>query len=139
MEVYVIDANGENPINLTNSFTEDTSPAWSPDGAKIAFTESMYVTLKRPDDEIKITILEAEIFVMNADGTNQINLTHNIFEMEAFPSWSPDGTKIALWVKDVDGNYQIRLMNVNGTVRVDLTDNPAGVYDQCPAWSPFLQ
>src|SRR6267378_1000370 len=35
-----------------------------------------------------------QIFVMNADGTGQTNLSNNAFE-DITPSWSPDGTKIA--------------------------------------------
>src|SRR5438094_10080697 len=36
-----------------------------------------------------------EIYVMNADGTNQIRLTNNHPGYDVWPSWSPDGAKIA--------------------------------------------
>ena len=36
-EIYVLDADGKNPQNLTNNPAEDWSPSWSPDGEHIAF------------------------------------------------------------------------------------------------------
>ena len=56
-------------------------PAWSPDGTKIA-----YVSTGRTG---------YEIFVMNADGSNPVQLTNNGDDEQ--PAWSPDGTKIAFW------------------------------------------
>ena len=65
-----------------------------------------------------------EIFVMNADGSNPVNLTHTPKEQEHYPLVSPDGTKIcfsvdagegrdtirSLWVMDVDGSHRKRLV-----------------------------
>jgi dipeptidyl aminopeptidase/acylaminoacyl peptidase len=76
----------------------------------------------------------AEIYVMNADGTDQINLTNNPAH-DSSPSWSPDGTKIAFMTgRDING--EIYVMNADGTDQVNLTNNPAD--DICPSWSPFL-
>jgi len=46
---------------------------------------------------------------MNTDGTNPTRLTNNDAEDE-YPSWSPDGTKIA-FTSDRDGNYEIYVMD----------------------------
>ena len=57
----------------------DSAPAWSPDGRQIAFESTM-------DGD-------REIYVMNADGTNVRQLTHNTLWDEG-PAWSPDGTQV---------------------------------------------
>ncbi|NIM52761.1 MAG: hypothetical protein GTO22_26535, partial [Gemmatimonadales bacterium] len=41
------------------------------------------------------------------------------------PAWSPDGTRIA-FASNRDGNYEIYVMDADGSNPVRLTDNPAG-------------
>ena len=79
-EIYVMNADGANQINLTDNPAEDSRSSWSPDGSKILFDSDRNGDL--------------EVYVMNADGSNQINLTNNP-ALDSSPSWSPDGTKIA--------------------------------------------
>jgi len=71
---------------------------------------------------------------MNADGSNQTNLTKNPAG-DGCPVWSPDGRKIA-FVSDRDGNEEIYGMNADGSSQTNLTKNPAG--DGCPVWSPTI-
>jgi Tol biopolymer transport system component len=73
-----------------------------------------------------------DIYVMNADGSGQVNLTHH----EAYdirPSISPDGKRI-VFISDRDGNLEIYLMNVDGTGIIRLTDSPE--WEGFPRWSP---
>ena len=73
-----------------------------------------------------------EIYVMDADGTNQVRLTNNsAFDSE--PNWSPDGTKI-VFRSDRDGNREVYVMNADGTNQTRLT-NDAG-RDMQPMYSP---
>jgi TolB protein len=126
-EVYVMNADGTGQVNLTNrpgsGFAGfDAEPAWSPDGTKIAFR-----TYRDGSPA------QAEIYVMNADGTNPTRLTNNA-AVDGMPDWSPDGTKIAFWSLR-SGNGEVWVANADGSgVATDLTNNSG--QDQEPAWSP---
>ena len=130
MELMAINPDGTNKVNLTNHPAIDGPvsggdkpgrPAWSPDGSKIAF--------------VSWRDGNSEVYVMDAFGTNQINLTrHGAKDRE--PSWSPDGSKIA-FVSDRDGKLDIYVMNADGTAPVRLLvpdDNE--VANISPWWSP---
>src|SRR2546425_8525705 len=70
----------------------------------------------------------AEIYVMNADGSNPTRLTNNP-AADVDPASSPDGTKIA-FASNRDGDYTIYVMNADGSNPRRLTAGRA------PAWSP---
>jgi Tol biopolymer transport system component len=78
-EVYsmrpVPEGSTNQPVNLTKTAGQDLSPAYSPDGNKIAFHSN------RDGD--------AEIFVMDATGTAQDQLTTNSSTADFDPSWQP--------------------------------------------------
>ncbi len=84
--IWVMDADGADQTNLTNSVdVQQYSPDWSPDGTRIAFfryTEGGTITS------------QSDIFVMNADGSNLVNITNSDFE-ELEPAWSPDGDRLS--------------------------------------------
>jgi len=91
----------------------------------------------KPNKQYKIAFCserdgDVEIYVMDADGSEQKNLTNNP-AIDEEPSWSPDGTKIA-FVSARDGNWEIYIMNADGSDQKDLTNDPA--YDGFPRWSP---
>lgn len=75
-----------------------------------------------------------EIFVMNADGSNPVNLTHTPDEQEHYPQISPDGTKICFSVDHGEGREAIRslyVMDVDGSHRKKLVENARE-----PFWRP---
>ena len=74
-----------------------------------------------------------EIYVMDADGGNQENLTNNP-AYDADPDWSPDGTKITFVSSRDGGVSQIHVMDADGKNLIRLTDGRRGKGD--PSWSP---
>ena len=105
------------PINLTNHFRDDESPAWSPDGRRLAF-----VSDRDGNDEI---------YVMDANGDNLTRLTNND-SPDWRPVWSPYG-RLA-FSSDRDGNDEIYVMDANGDNLTRLTNNDST--DWRPVWSP---
>ncbi len=74
-----------------------------------------------------------EIYVMNADGSGQTNLTNNPASDQG-RGWSPDGTKFTFGSGRAAGNYDVYVMNADSSGVTRLTDNPAN--DGAPDWSP---
>jgi len=100
---------------------EDIDPAWSPDGTQIAFTRSSSSN---------------QIFVMNADGSNQRRLTQS--GNDRYPTWSPDGTKIAFLSSSCPGcsATTIYVMNADGSDQRIILVSDAHHYYFGLAWSP---
>lgn len=73
-----------------------------------------------------------EIYVMNADGSNPVNLTQTPGEQELYPQVSPDGTKIAFVADRGEGRETVRslwVMDIDGKNRKKLAD-----YARQPFW-----
>jgi len=117
-DLYVMQADGLDPVRLTDSPGDDTGPSWSSDGQRIAFVSD------RDGNR--------EIYVMNADGSDPVNLTQHPAE-DWTPAWSPDGSQIA-FASFRDGNWEIYLMDADGGNQRRLTR--AASADYAPAWSP---
>jgi len=73
----------------------------------------------------------AEIYVMDGDGTNQENISQNPAEDFA-PAWRADGSQI-VFVSDRDRNREIYKMDANGSNQTRLTFNSAR--DVAPSWT----
>ena len=104
----------------------DTGASWSPDGNKIAFASD------RDGD--------AEIFVMNRDGTGVTQLTHDNDHTDFGPVWSPDGNKIAYERRRIRyAEMDIVVMNADGTGAHQITDyktTAPSTMSRMPTWSP---
>jgi Tol biopolymer transport system component len=134
-DIYVMNADGSNPTNLTNNSASNGNPIWSPDGSQIVF-------LSDPTGNTDDTV-----YVMNADGTGVKHLSdenaspveRNRLEQEYFAAWAPDRSKVAYSVDQFDGNFEIYVMNTDelnappGELN-NMTKNSAS--DESPAWSP---
>jgi Tol biopolymer transport system component len=126
-EIYVMNVDGSRRRNLTRNRAADSYPAWSPDGKRIAFASARDDPSGRCADLAKCNL---ELYVMNADGSNQRRLTRDR-AADSFPAWSPDGRKIA-FASNRDGNFEIYVMNAEGSAQTRLTRNR--VDDTVPAW-----
>ena len=89
-QIYTMNADGSNQTQLTFLEGDPAYPIWSPNGKQIVFT---VLVGEHFDKKNKRIVMDEEVFVMDADGTNQRNLTNNP-EYDSFPDWSPDGEQI---------------------------------------------
>lgn len=120
-DIFVMNDDGSRRRRLTqNNTTLDRYPRWSPDGAKIAFTRYMDKT----EGET------AELFLMNANGTDLQRLTHNNVG-DNIPSWAPDGTQIA-FSSGRSGTWEVHVMELASHGVKQLTDE----LSSAPDWSP---
>jgi Tol biopolymer transport system component len=130
-EIYTMNNDGTNQERLTEVTSYDYSPCWSPDGTKIIFVSNREVD-STPNPQTGLSRMTYKIFVMNADGTDQLKISEETNNDES-PRYSPDGSKI-VFVSKRDGNPEIYTMKSDGTEVTRLTKNTA--FDIMPAWSP---
>ena len=118
-DIYVMNADGTDQVNLTNHPADDIAAAWSPDGSKIAFAST------RDGDDL-------EIYVMNADGSDPRQLTDND-ALDCCARWSPDGSQL-VFHSDLTGDLDVFVMRADGSGQTNLTNAPS--FDAYADWSP---
>jgi TolB protein len=116
--LMVADADGHNPREVVSSREPLLSPAWSPDGRRLA-----YVSFERGNSAIYIQEL----------ATGQRELLSSFRGINGAPSFSPDGTRLALTLSR-DGNPEIYVMDLASRALTRLTNHFA--IDTEPVWTP---
>ena len=115
-----MNADGSAVQAVTRNSVDDYFPAWSPDGALLAFTSD------RSGDE--------NIFAIKPDGSGATTLTRTDEDNEWGPAWSPDGRRIA-YTSDREIDDDIFVMNAGGTGQRNVT--AAEDSDESnPQWTP---
>jgi len=120
--LYLLTANGtgfSDPLPVVNSSREDHSPAFSPDGERIAFVSERSGNL--------------EVWVSRRDGSRAVQLTSLRAQNTGTPQWSPDGRRIAFdsWAS---GKSDVYVVDSGGGAPRVLTSGALGSW--MPTWSP---
>jgi TolB protein len=115
-EIFVVDVDGHNEIQLTEHPGLDSAPSWSPDGAQIAFSS---------DREGNV-----DVFVMKTNGSGVRRLTEGLGN-DYNPSWSPDGDQIVFYRSLDDGRDQIWVRDLDGAREWNITDDRANNIFPC--------
>jgi Tol biopolymer transport system component len=93
--IKVVSADGSGSVSLTNSMSAEF-PAWSPNGKQIAFAaDRNHNFAGRTQQTWWPPWPGYEIFVMNSDGSDLRQITSDLGWACQYPSWSPDGKRIA--------------------------------------------
>ena len=129
--IYVIAADGSEPVPVIRDTDRWDLPVWSPDSTRLA-----YSTGPKYSEGTEST----HIAVVNADGDGAEILTSDHETLgegrAACPAWSPDGTRIAFAGRTGgdSGVLEIWVMDADGARITQLTDNLDS--EGCPLWSP---
>ena len=133
--------------NLTNTPQAIEADAnWSPDGKRIAFVrrpkheEKDDCAIPLPNNPLPMNPTNAEIYVINADGTGEPTQLTNNGTGTAGPAWSPDGKRIAFMCRP-DAVEPLKpmdlcVMNADGSNRTPLTNANTAMFEGTPNWSP---
>ncbi|HEY0320053.1 MAG TPA: S8 family serine peptidase [Pyrinomonadaceae bacterium] len=155
--LHIMNEDGSNLKQITNSSSPDFNPSWSPDGSKVLTNSDGQMRIISVDNGNQVTIggdlgYEArfspdgtkilydnalgnsQLWVMNTDGSNRTQLT-NITGSKVAARWSPDGKKIAFanYGVPTTATSEIYVMNADGS---GLTRITTGAFDSLPTWSP---
>ena len=122
-DIFLVNPDGTNEVNLTNVQGDDGRPAWSPDGSKLAYT-----CYRQPDGSLGAP---QRICVRNADGTGFAVLSNTLAE-DFGPAWSRDGSQIVFGTFTPGSPSVLSIMNADGTGRFPILISGAANPDFSP-------
>jgi Tol biopolymer transport system component len=125
-EIYLMDVDGSNVRRLTQHEAADVEPVWLPDGSKIVFCSTRSAGTGN-----------ADIWIMNPDGTGLVNLTDDPSSFDCSPGTIPASAgalaKISFVSDRAAGNLSIYTMDIDGSNLYRVTTDPADEFDS--SWS----
>ena len=161
-EIYVVDFDGGNPIQVTRDNNLNLSPAWNSNGTQLAYVSYKDGSTKiysvnvgdgsnrlicgypglniapawRPgSNELAVTLSKdgnPNIYLVSSSGEIVQKLVQG-WSINVSPGWAPDGKRLA-YVSDETGNPQIYVLDIAGGQKRRITFS--GNYNTAPAWSP---
>jgi len=108
-QLIVADADGEGPTVILERNRPIMSPAWSPDGAMLAY--------------VSFESKSSAVYVQNVR-TGQRSRVSARAGINGAPTWSPDGKKLALTLSGSGGNLDVYLLDLASQQLRRLTDDP---------------
>lgn len=122
-EIFVMNADGSDPRQLTFNAADDVDPAWSPDGRQLVFARFF-------------GDFDADLFTIGADGSGERAVTESPGVMDRQPVWSPNGREIAFsrGGNAAEERGDIFTIRPDGTHLRALTSTAAD--EESPDWSP---
>lgn len=142
LDIYTMNVDGTNVKRLTNTPGYDGGPWWSPDGTKIVYRAhhpSDEAELKEYQDLLKEKMIrpsKVELYVMNADGSEQTQIT-NLGGANFGPTWTPDGQRIIFSSNYTDPrsrDFNLYIVDLDGENLTQITTHPE--FDGFPMFSP---
>lgn len=142
LDIYTMNVDGTDVKRLTTTPGYDGGPWWSPDGTKIVYRAWHYdnaTDLKAYQDLLAKRMIRPnrmELFVMNADGSDQRQIT-KLGGANFGPSWTPDGQRIIFSSNHKNPrsrNFDLYTVKLDGTGLEQITSNPE--FDGFPMFSP---
>ncbi len=124
-EIYMMNPDGSQQVRLTNHRASDFRPVFSPTGEEILFVSNRSG--------------ERDLYIMRADGHGERPVFPTAPAFRDYPTWSPDGKKIAYMQLDREAKRTIvYTARANGTSvkRVVEIKSMGGAGNGDPAWSP---
>jgi TolB protein len=162
-EIFIMDFDGGNNIQITRDFSINIAPSWSPDGMKLSYTsykrgnpdlvisdfvkrELFYLSKRNglnlgaewshSGEELVLAMNNgnnSDIYVIDALTSTVIKRLTDYWGIDVSPTWSPDDRKVA-FTSDRGGNPNIYVVKVRTRKIERLTFN--GKYNASPSWSP---
>ena len=121
VDLWIVRTDGRGTRRFIGGSGWEESPAWSPDGSRIAFEKAFYEAGEHGD-----TLRTIDVWTARADGRGRRNVTHD--GSAASPAWSPDGGRLAF--ARGNGVFVVR-RDGSGKRRIARRADPT-----VPAWSP---